>query len=399
LVFRDQTEQRELQEAAQRAQRLESLGVLAGGLAHDFNNLLTGLFGYVELAFSAADRPEKVREFLKSAASVLGRARGLTQQLLTFSKGGTPVRSYVDLHTVLRDTTRFALSGAAVSADFDLPPDLDVVYVDPNQLAQVVDNLLINAKQAMPMGGRIQVRARNVAQGAPLPGELRPGRYVCISLKDQGTGIPRDHLARIFDPFFTTKQQGSGLGLASAHSIVHRHDGAIEVESELGKGSTFHVWLPSQAQAKATPAVMAARQQFGGRTVLVLDDEDYIRDVSGEMLHALGCEVLSVRNGADAVIACQHAAAQGKRIDLFLLDLTIPGGMGGQRTLDELRALDPTVAAIASSGYSEDPIIAAPRDFGFAASIRKPFVLEELAAAIGIALQPSDPVPQSADPR
>ncbi|MBL0277579.1 MAG: response regulator, partial [Anaeromyxobacter sp.] len=255
------------------------------------------------------------------------------------------------------------------------------------QLGQAIDNLLINAKQAMPGGGRVEVSARGLAPGAPRPADLLPGRrYVVIEVRDHGTGIPPEHLPHVFDPFFTTKQSGSGLGLASVHSIMKKHGGAVEVSSEPGRGACFRLYLPAhEAEVSAAPPG-ATPSDFTGRTVLVLDDEDYLRDVAGAMLRRLGCDVVLVRDGAEVAPASRLARQQGRPLDAVILDLTIPGGMGGRRALEELRRVEPAVAALASSGYSEDPVIATPASYGFHGSLRKPYVLEELRAALAKAL-------------
>ena len=388
LVFRDITEKVRMEEAEQRTQRLEALGLLAGGIAHDFNNLLSGLFGYIDLSRECCEDPRAVQSYMTSAASVLERAKGLTQQLLTFSKGGVPVRRSVDLQTLLHETTRFALTGSSVSPVFDLAPDLDEVRADSGQLAQVLDNLLINAKQAMPKGGRIAIGAVNLLEGDALRLGLRPGRYVKISIRDEGIGIPSQHLAHVFDPFFTTKAQGSGLGLAVVHSVVTKHEGRVEVESELGKGTTFQIYLPSCPHQDAAVAKDPRRWSLQGHSIYILDDEDYIREVAAAMLRRLGCEVVAGRDGAEAVAMHQQRLAQGRGFDAFLLDLTIPGGMGGRQTIEVLRALDPGVRGIASSGYSEDPIMSAPGDFGFSGSLRKPYLISELAQILQQVLEP-----------
>ncbi|MGC4121003.1 MAG: PAS domain S-box protein [Myxococcales bacterium] len=387
LVFRDTTERERLEEAERRAQRLESLGLLAGGIAHDFNNLLSGLFSYVDLTREACHEPEVVREYMTSAASVLGRAKGLTAQLRTFAKASAPVRKVVDLGSLLRETTHFVLTGSAVSPVFDISPELDNVHADPGQLGQAVENLLINAKQAMPGGGQLTVRAENLGRGASLPEGLSQGRYVKVAIQDTGTGIGPEHLAKVFDPFFTTKKTGSGLGLTMAHSIVRKHDGAMSAESELGKGSTFLLWLPSHGAAEVAAAPAPKRRRFEGLRALVLDDEGYVRDVAAAMLRRLGCEVAVAREGTEAVELAKKALAEGRRFDALLLDLTIPGGVGGKQVVEALRAHDPKLVAVASSGYSEDPIIASPIDHGFAGSIRKPYVMDELAGAVEAALK------------
>ncbi|MBN1758272.1 MAG: PAS domain S-box protein [Chitinispirillaceae bacterium] len=378
LVFRDNTEKEKTQEALQKAQQLESLGVLAGGIAHDFNNLLGGLFGYLDLARESIADDESVRYNLDKAFSVFGRAKDLTAQLLTFAKGGAPSRKVTALAPLLRETVQFALSGSSISTEFVIDSALRKCSVDQHQICQVIDNLIINARDAMPRGGVITISAINATDH---PAVLSPGDYVYISISDQGTGIPPEHLAHIFDPFFTTKQKGSGLGLAVSYSIISRHDGTLTATSEHGKGTTMHLYLPAAKEtahtlSTSTPTITDHK---GDGTILLMDDEDYIRDIASAMLKSMGYDTVSATCGEETIRIFSEADASGKKFILTILDLTIPGGMGGKATMEKLRKIDPDCRIVASSGYSDDPIIAHPNDYGFTGSIRKPYRKAELS--------------------
>jgi PAS domain S-box-containing protein len=388
LVFRDNTEKQKNQEALQKAQQLESIGVLAGGIAHDFNNLLSGLFGYLDLARESINRGEEAGQYIEKAFSVFGRAKDLTGQLLTFSKGGAPARKIAPLAPLVRDAVHFALSGSSIKCRFTIAPDLWPASFDENQIGQVMDNIVINARDAMPMGGTITVIAENIPEGSPLPAELVKSNYVRIRVSDLGTGISPEHLPRIFDPFFTTKQKGSGLGLATAYSIVKRHDGVITAQSELGKGATICIFLPASNSAAdfAIAPVSAPHAHKGRGAVLVMDDEDFIRDIAADMLASMGYTVETALHGAQAVSLFATKQKELRPFDLVILDLTIPGGMGGRQTKDELRKLAPNVKIIASSGYSDDPIMSKPQEHGFDAAVRKPYDKAELAKAVSIVM-------------
>jgi PAS domain S-box-containing protein len=382
LVFRDNTEKQKTQDAMINAQRIESLGILAGGIAHDFNNLLSGMFGYLDLAQGAAQNNDKTREYIEKAFSVFGRAKDLTGQLLTFSKGGAPARKSKEIASLVRNAVHFALSGSAIKSQFEIDQNLRQCDVDENQIGQVLDNIVINARDAMPMGGAITVTVENVSKDSPLPYELKQGDYVRISITDQGTGIAPEHLPHIFDPFFTTKQKGSGLGLATSYSIVKRHDGLIEAQSVLGKGSTFFIYLPaSKGDGAKDVTAMAIAAHKGTGTVLVMDDEDFIRDVADAMLSSMGYTVETAVHGSEAVEKFTKAQESGKPFDLAILDLTIPGGMGGMETKEALRKISPHLKVLASSGYSEDPIMANPGSYGFDGAVGKPYNKAELGEA------------------
>ena len=391
-LCRDISARKQSEALLRNAQKLESLGVLAGGIAHDFNNLLTGVFGHIEIARYSLPAGSDARESLDKAMSVFKRARSLTRQLLTFAKGGTPTKEPVSLASLLQTTTHFALSGSNVRPSLDVEEGLWACEADGSQIGQVLDNVLINARQAMPLGGTVTIVARNVDGSEPVPALLPPGRYVKISMRDQGVGIPPEILPRVFDPFFTTKQQGSGLGLAIAYSIVKRHGGHIYAESELGRGTTVVLYLPAsnaRSPAMSTGDLPVVRAR--GYTVLFMDDEGFVCETGARYLRELGCNVTVVRDGEAALSRYREALACGARFDLVVLDLTIPGGMGGGEVMAELLRLDPEVVAVASSGYSDDPAMASPREHGFRGKLAKPYLREDVERMIDVVLPSAKP--------
>jgi PAS domain S-box-containing protein len=378
-------ERRIAEQQLQHMQRMESLGLLAGGIAHDFNNLLAGIFGNISLARLGTGQGE-VAELLDQTLGLFGRAKALTRQLLTFSRGGHPFKKVQPLAPVLRSTVTFALSGSDVTVHFDLPDDLWPCDIDENQLGQVVENIVINARQAMAAGGSIRIAAENVSSSNALPPTIEKGPCVRVAIADTGPGIAPEHLAHVFDPFFTTKQEGSGLGLATAYSIIKKHGGLLAVESALGKGATFAFYVravpgrpPVAAGAIAMPA--AARGN-----VLVMDDEPFMRAFFERGLRQIGCSVTTVADGQAAVAAYGRALGESRPFDLAILDLTVPGGMGGKATVQKLLEIDPRVKALAASGFSEDPVMADPGSAGFRGALAKPFTVEQLAAAVRGAL-------------
>ena len=383
FVFRDTTERQRLEEELQRAAKLESIGLLAGGIAHDFNNLLTAIMGNLALAALDAQAIPTIADCLDEAQRATMRARDLTQQLLTFAKGGDPIRAAVQLAEVVTEVALFTLHGSRVGCEFALAPDLWPADADKGQIGQVVQNLVLNAVQAMPDGGNILISATNetLANGAH-PG-LAGGNYVRLSFADTGSGIPPEHLAKIFDPYFTTKRSGSGLGLATVYSIVRKHKGAVDVVSEVGRGTMFTIRLAATAAAapvRASTAV-SAMSRLTGRA-LFMDDEEPIRRIAARLLGRLGLEVEVVGDGAAAVEAFRAARAAGRDFNVVIMDLTVPGGMGGCETLEALRQLDPAVKAIVSSGYSGDAALADFRAFGFQARIAKPYEIEEFTRTV-----------------
>ncbi len=388
----DITKHRRLDEEMQRASKLEAVGILAGGIAHDFNNILTAVLGNIGLAELRLKRAGMSTELLEEANRASLRARDLTQQLLTFAKGGEPVRASVNFSELLRETTEFALHGAKARAEFRLAEDLWPVNADRGQLGQVIQNLAINAVQAMADGGLLTISAENKAFGEA--GEklsLPPGRYVYFTFADSGTGIAAENLSKIFDPYFTTKKQGSGLGLATVYSIVKKHQGLIEVESQLGKGTTFHLWLPAARRAVVRKNVEKTAGLPLHARVLFMDDEQPIRDMANSFMKHLNVECELAVDGAEAVRKYEEARQAKRPFDIVVMDLTVPGGMGGREAMGLLRKIDPGVRAIVSSGYSQDPVMASHRDHGFQSVLPKPYDLGQLRQALENSLASATP--------
>ncbi len=363
------------------AQKLESLGVLSGGIAHDFNNLLQVVAGRLSLARSAVPSGHVASGHLEAADEAARRARDLTQQLLTFAKGGTPIRETVSMASMLEEMSRFALSGSNAGCETHLAPDLWAADVDPSQTFQALQNLVSNAAQAMPGGGVVTLSAENavVTRDAALP--LEAGRYVRITVTDQGVGIAPADLERVFDPYFTTKATGTGLGLAITYSVVRRHGGHVSIASALGKGTTVTLYLPAAASA-APAAATELPPAIGTGRVLVVDDDEDVRDVAIAMIEALGYEAHGVREGGQAIEAYRAAAAAGRAFDAVLVDLTIRGGMGGREAVEKLRAEFPAVRAIVSSGYSNDPVMSEFERHGFCDLVTKPYDLTRLGETL-----------------
>jgi PAS domain S-box-containing protein len=382
-IIRDISERKRMEAELQKAQKLDALGVLAGGIAHDFNNLLGGVFGYIDMAKESCDSGSKTSDYLEKALNIFSRAKDLTQQLLTFAKGGSPIRKTGSLAPILKESTQFALSGSSVAASFRIAKDLWFCDFDENQFGQIVDNLVINAIQAMPLGGKISVSAENlqVSQGEKPP--LKPGKYVHVSFADTGIGIPQSILSRIFDPFFTTKQKGNGLGLATVYSIIHKHDGEITVESEQDKGTTFHLYMPVSEKSTVSQTAKKVHSHKGAGRILIMDDEDYIREIAGDMLKSMGYEVEYAFHGDEALKMIHNATQKKHPFAAAIMDLTIPGGKGGKETIKQLRKKNKNLLVFVSSGYSEDPVMADPSGYGFTDRIVKPFRKAELAEMLG----------------
>ncbi|MCX7677616.1 MAG: PAS domain S-box protein [Spirochaetes bacterium] len=392
LVFRDITEIAKLEEELRKAQKLESIGTLAGGIAHDFNNLLTSIMGSLSLIKMKIDSSSEVYNFLQDAEHAARQAKELTQQLLTFSKGGAPVKKTVQLSGLLQDICSFSTRGSNVKCEYEIAGDLWPIDVDMGQFSQVINNMLINALQAMPQGGVVKVVAENyvkeedkgdiLKQSDGKKSILPAGRYVKIQIIDHGVGIPSDILPKIFDPYFTTKEKGSGLGLAIAYSVIARHDGMIDVESEVGKGSCFSIYLPASSSSVVNENANIGIALKGEGNILLMDDDENILHVTSKMLRQLGYRVDIARNGEDAVAKFLKAKSEGKGFDVVIMDLTVPGGMGGKECIMKLREIDPNLKALVSSGYSNDPVMSDFASYGFKGILMKPYRIEDLSAIL-----------------
>lgn len=387
-VLRDVTDQARIEHEQAKAARLESLGVLAGGLAHDFNNILMGIVGNVSLAQGTVPADQKqLATRLASIAAACARARGVTNQLLTFSKGGAPVKATASIPELVTECTRFTLSGSPVAPRFDISGDIWPAEIDGVQIGQVIQNLVLNAMQAMgPRGGVLTVALRNIeldVSSLPSGISLSPGRYIWLTVHDTGPGIAPDHLGRIFDPYFSTKEKGSGLGLAVCYSIVRAHGGAITVESEVGVGTRFSVYLPASTRAVAQPAELPPPPRGLRGRVLLMDDDAMVAEVAHEMLESLGYATQVTASGEEAIERLRTAESLGEPFDTVILDLTVPGGMGGSDALPHIRAVRADIRVLATSGYADDPVLARYREYGFDGVLPKPFTLAELARALG----------------
>jgi PAS domain S-box-containing protein len=384
LVFvTDVTERERAEEEIRKAQRLETLGLVAGGIAHDFNNLLTAVFGHVEEALSQLDDAGPAARELDVALSALARSRDLTRQLLTFATGGAPARKILSVARLVEDAVKLGLGGSSLLPRVELETDLPPIEADEGQMSQLLNNLLVNARQATPGAGDVTIRARTrrLTEGEVPP--LPAGTYVQVSIQDTGHGIPAQILPRVFDPFFTTRSTGTGLGLATSYSIARRHGGHISIASRVGEGATVTLLLPAaEARAVERPAVPsappAAVARAGKLQILLMDDEPLVLKVGARHLRKMGHEVEPVATGEEAVLAYRRRWSEGEGHDVVILDLTVPGGMGGAEALEQLREIDPGVVAIACSGYFEDGIMADPGKFGFAGVLGKPYLTADM---------------------
>jgi PAS domain S-box-containing protein len=389
----DITEHKRLLAEQTRLDKLESVGALAAGIAHDFNNILGAILGNISLARAEIPAANEVNTWLQDAEKAALRAKDLTRQLLTFSRGGAPIKKNLYLNKMIQETAHFAVHGSAVKCEFSIPDNLWPAEIDEGQISQVISNLVINARQAMPNGGVIKIKAENMelfkgqslAKSLPLPS----GKYVRIAIEDQGTGIPDEHLHRIFDPYFTTKQDGNGLGLATSFSIVRNHVGHISVESVLGHGTTFFVYLPASMEAARTNDSQEGADQhtFRGR-VLIMDDEAALRKMIDNMLRRMGFEyVAAAGTGDEAIRLYSQARTSGAPFDLVIMDLTIPGGMGGKETMEKLFKIDPGITALISSGYAAEPVMSDYEKYGFKGIITKPYTYDDLRKALRMVIK------------
>lgn len=373
-------ERQKMEEERLRSSKLESVGILAGGIAHDFNNILTGIVGNLSLALTYLKPDEKVRKLITEAEVASFRAKDLTQQLLTFSKGGMPIKKTVYISKLITDSVSFALRGSKINHTFLMPEDLSPVEIDGGQMSQVIHNLIINAVQAMPEGGAIEIKGKNITVEEAETLSLPKGKFIKLSIKDQGIGIPGKYLQNIFDPYFTTKKEGSGLGLASSYSIINKHEGLLTVESEMGIGTTFHIYLPaSKEKVKLEKITKEEVKSVSGKgKILIMDDQEVIRNIVDKMLSSFGFQVESAVDGEEAINLYKKAKKSGEPFNAVILDLTVPGGMGGKEAIKKLLEIDPNVKAVVSSGHSNDPVMAEFKKYGFTDVVAKPYRTQEI---------------------
>jgi signal transduction histidine kinase/CheY-like chemotaxis protein len=377
----DITLQKQIEEELFKSKKLESVGILAGGIAHDFNNILSGLFGHLELAKLKLPVDHPAYQHIRTANQAMDRATNLTNQLLTFAKGGDPLFETVDVKEIIEDSIEFSLRGSSIKTTLTLPQDLWMVNADKGRLSQVIINLLINAEHAMPSGGTLTVEAINIAEFSNNFVPHLQGKFVCFKISDKGVGISKEQQKYIFDPYFTTKKSGSGLGLAMAHSIIAKHNGYISVESELDKGTTFSIYLPAKSDVQISDNVLLTETEntlAHSGSVLLMDDDEMILDISAEMLDVLGYTVETAVDGESALQTYINAYKADKPFDVVIMDLTIPGGKGAEEAITELLNFNPQVKAIVSSGYSTGKIMSNHTEYGFKGRLVKPFRMQEL---------------------
>ena len=381
-LVHDMSDRKRLEAEILRSEKLRSVGVLAGGIAHDFNNILTAILGNISLLQATLAADEGAQEHLNEVEKASQRARELTRQLLTFSRGGEPVRKPFQPEPLIRESTTLALRGRSSACEFEIAPDLAMVDGDEGQIGQVLRNLVINASQAMPSGGTIEVSAKNRRVRDGQVHTLAGGTYATVAIADHGAGISEEHRLRIFDPYFTTKREGRGLGLAVSHSVVANHHGAITVDSQIGRGSVFTVYLPI-AQGDTNLTLTTKPEIVRGRgLVLIMDDEDSVRQIARKIVRALGYDASLACDGREAVVLWQEARLKGRPFDVAIMDLTVPGGMGGCEAMRELLTIDPDAKAVVSSGYCQDPVMANFRDHGFRDVLAKPYSVLDVSRAL-----------------
>ncbi|MBN1348215.1 response regulator [candidate division KSB1 bacterium] len=395
VIMEDVTERRRMQEEIFKARKLEALGVLAGGIAHDFNNILTGILGNISLAKMAVNQSERAFRLLIEAEKASVRAKDLTQQLLTFSSGGAPIKEAGSIILLVKESANFAISGSMVRCDFSLPRNLWHIEADMGQLSQVINNLVINAKHAMPDGGAIKISAQNITFAPGNRLALKPGNYVKLIFEEHGVGISKENIPKIFDPYFTTRQNGSGLGLTTAYSIIQNHEGKITVDSVENRGTTFAIYLPATSLRTEKKKSAIQKPLHGVGRILIMDDEEIVREVAVNMLTELGYEVTLAANGEEAIELFRLSQKSSQPFDLVIMDLTVRAGMGGKESGEKLRKLDKNVKIVVSSGYSANPIMANFKEYGFCDVITKPYRLEELSQVVASAMNiEKDAVPE-----
>ncbi len=384
-LTRDITDRKNTEKEFLKARKLESIGLLAGGIAHDFNNMLGIIQGYIELATHSNNSAEKTEKFLQKAYNASTQAADLTKQLLTFSRGGEPIKKAANILDIIHQTTDFNLHGSNVRANYHRPNNLWTADIDSGQISQVIQNLTINARQAMPEGGVLDIYCENsIVTEAENAMNLECNKYIKVIVKDNGIGIPTDIIDSIFDPYFTTKQEGSGLGLALSYSIIKKHNGFISVDSIPDKGTTFTLYLPATEEdiTEIHQDNHAMKNKSKNARVMIMDDDPLLREVGEEMLTNLGYEVIQAEDGEAAKILYQEAIDSNNIIDIVIMDLTIPQGIGGKEAIKLIQQIDPDVKALVSSGYCNDPVMANYREHGFMGAVSKPYSQNELGSAI-----------------
>ena len=386
VVLRDITDELRTQKELLKIRKLETVGVLAGGIAHDFNNIIAAIMGNIELAQYSLKPSEKAYRQLDNAIKACARAHELSLQLLTFSKGGSPVKKRTSLPELIKESADFVLHGSRIICHYAFPPDLWPAEIDRGQISQVIQNLVLNSIHAMPQGGNLEISCSNFSDPELLKKLNLPlGRYVRIEIRDSGTGIPEQIIDKIFEPYFSTKHTGSGLGLAIVHSIISKHGGTIRVESGPGQGTTFTILIPAcldheEDDQKENAGHLEKTDRKA--VVLVMDDDDMVRTLASEILRTLGHEAIEASNGEEAVEIYKNRMKDHEPIDLLIMDLTVPGGMGGVEALEELLKIDPNVKAVVASGYSNDPVMSHYQKYGFAAALLKPYTIKEVSEVI-----------------
>ena len=381
MLFRDNTERKRTNEERLRTSKLESIGILAGGIAHEFNNALTAVIGNLSLTQSELPHKHPAVEWLTNAQSAAARATGLARQLLTFAKGGGPIKKPTSIRELLRNTLDQESATGPIQISGKLAEDLWSAEVDAPQIGEVIDHLIANAKEALSGAGKVVVEAHNVVAEAGSDLHLKPGHYTCFSVTDSGPGIPQDLLPRIFDPFFSTKGANRGLGLTISYSIVRKHGGTLVVDSQPGGGCTCQVYLPALPSA-VTSAANAPAEVLTRANVLLMDDDPAIREFVPIILSRYGYQVTVSKEGHEAIEVYSAAKKRGSPFDAVIMDLTIPEGMGGKATIEALLKVDPKARAIVCSGYCHDPVMANFESYGFKGRLQKPFTGEDLSGAL-----------------
>ncbi len=392
-IVRDISEQKKMEKELVKTSKLESIGVLVGGIAHDFNNLLTVIMGNISLAKMRADKESKIFINLVEAEKAATNSIDLTKQLLSFVKGDDTVREITEIGELLKESTELILCGSKVRSFYNFEPELWWVEVDKGQMRQVIHNLTINAIQAMPDGGDLLVKANNLLL---LEGEqssyspyLTPGKYVTISITDNGVGIPDEILPKIFEPFFTSKEEGNGLGLATCYYLIKKHGGHIDVFSAQGAGTSFNIYLPAVESIDHKKAEEEMVLLKGKGKILITDDDESIRLVVMEMLSQLGYKPTGAQDGAGALMVYKEQMLAGAPFDAVIMDLTIPGGMGGIKAVGEILAVDSNAKVLLASGYADDPAILNYQEHGFKGVITKPYNIEEISQVLKEVVDPS----------